>query len=83
MVGMTHLKLAELKMFEERKYSEIGMNELIVYTVSLLSENNHTVTREELVLGAFKMFPKKFGWKPKIKLDDGIKRTITWWKDNF
>ena len=51
--------------------------------MSLLSENNHVVTREELVLGAFKMFPKKFGWKPKIKLDDGIKRTITWWKDNF
>ena len=63
MVGTTHLKLAELKMFEERKYSEIGMNELIVYTVSLLSENNHIVTREELVLGAFKMFPKKFGLK--------------------
>lgn len=63
MVGTIHLKLAELKMFEERKYSEIGMNELIVYTVSLLSENNHMVTREELVLGAFKMFPKKFGLK--------------------
>ena len=29
------------------------------------------------------MAKKKFGWKPKIKLDDGIKRTITWWKDNF
>tara|TARA_B100001964_G_scaffold233959_1_gene291930 strand:+ start:220 stop:882 length:663 start_codon:yes stop_codon:yes gene_type:complete len=57
------LKLAELKMFEENKYSNIGMNELIVYTVHILSENNHIVTREELVLGAFKMFPKKFGLK--------------------
>lgn len=23
------------------------------------------------------------GWKPKVGLDEGIKKTIKWWKDNF
>jgi len=54
-------KLDDLNMFEENKYSDIGMNELIVYTTHILSENNQPITREEIVLGAFKMFPKKFG----------------------
>jgi nucleoside-diphosphate-sugar epimerase len=26
---------------------------------------------------------KKLGWKPKIKLEDGIKSTIGWWKENI
>ena len=26
---------------------------------------------------------KKLGWKPKIKLEDGIKSTIGWWKKNI
>jgi nucleoside-diphosphate-sugar epimerase len=26
---------------------------------------------------------KKLGWKPKIKLEDGIKNTIGWWKENI
>ena len=52
------MKIDKLKMFEENKYSEIGMNELIVYTTFKLSEEKSTITREELVLGAFKLFPK-------------------------
>ena len=55
------MRLEDLKMFEENKYIDVGMNELIVYTVNKLSEQNRSITREELVLGAFKMFPKKFG----------------------
>lgn len=50
-------------MFEESKYSDIGMNELIVYTTFKLSKEKGTITREELVLGAFKLFPKKFSLK--------------------
>jgi len=57
------MKIDKLKMFEENKYSEIGMNELIVYTTFKLSEEKSTITREELVLGAFKLFPKKFSLK--------------------
>jgi GDP-L-fucose synthase len=26
---------------------------------------------------------KELGWEPKIKLDDGIKTTIEWWKENI
>lgn len=26
---------------------------------------------------------KELGWEPKIKLDDGIKKTINWWKNNI
>ena len=26
---------------------------------------------------------KELGWKPKISLDEGIKRTIAWWKENI
>lgn len=26
---------------------------------------------------------KRLGWKPKIKLDDGIKSTLIWWKSNL
>lgn len=26
---------------------------------------------------------KELGWKPKISLDDGIKRTIAWWRDHI
>ena len=26
---------------------------------------------------------KELGWKPKIDLDDGIKTTIDWWKENI
>tara|TARA_S200000501_G_scaffold333072_1_gene336224 strand:+ start:125 stop:784 length:660 start_codon:yes stop_codon:yes gene_type:complete len=55
------MRLEELKMFEENKYTDIGMNELIVYTANKLCENSRSITREELVLGAFKLFPKKFG----------------------
>lgn len=55
------MRLEDLKMFEENKYIDVGMNELIVYTAHKLSEQNRSITREELVLGAFKMFPKKFG----------------------
>ncbi len=29
------------------------------------------------------MARKKFGWKPKVNLDNGIKKTVDWWKDNF
>ena len=57
------MKVNELKMFEESKYSDIGMNELIVYTTFKLSKEKGTITREELVLGAFKLFPKKFSLK--------------------
>ena len=57
------MKVNELKMFEESKYSDIGMNELIVYTTFKLSKEKGTITREELVLGAFKLFPKKFRLK--------------------
>lgn len=57
------MKIDKLTMFEENKYSEIGMNELIVYTLFRLSEEKRTITREELVLGAFKLFPKKFSLK--------------------
>ena len=57
------MKINELIMFEENKYSEIGMNELIVYTTFKLSKEKGTITREELVLGAFKLFPKKFSLK--------------------
>ncbi len=55
------MRLEDLKMFEENKYIDVGMNELIVYTAHKLCEQNRSITREELVLGAFKMFPKKFG----------------------
>lgn len=48
-------------MLTENKYSDIGMNELIVYTAYKLCDDNRSITREELVLGAFKLFPKKFG----------------------
>ena len=48
------MKVNELKMFEESKYSDIGMNELIVYTTFKLSKEKGTITREEVVLGAFK-----------------------------
>ena len=57
------MKIDKLTMFEENKYSEIGMNELVVYTLFRLSEESRTITREELVLGAFKLFPKKFSLK--------------------
>jgi hypothetical protein len=55
------MRLEELKMFEENKYIDVGMNELIVFTANKLCEETRSITREELVLGAFKMFPKKFG----------------------
>jgi dTDP-D-glucose 4,6-dehydratase len=25
---------------------------------------------------------KKFGWKPKIKLDEGLKLTFDWYREN-
>ena len=50
------MRLEELKMFEENKYTDIGMNELIVYTANKLCENSRSITREELILGAFKLF---------------------------
>jgi len=55
------MRLEELQMLTENKYSDIGMNELIVYTAYKLCDDNRSITREELVLGAFKLFPKKFG----------------------
>ena len=26
---------------------------------------------------------KEIGWKPRVSLDEGIKRTISWWKRNI
>jgi nucleoside-diphosphate-sugar epimerase len=26
---------------------------------------------------------KELGWKPQVKLEDGIARTISWWRDNI
>ena len=26
---------------------------------------------------------KKIGWEPKIKLEDGLKKTIDWYKSNL
>ena len=26
---------------------------------------------------------RELGWKPKVTIDDGIKKTIKWWKSNI
>ena len=31
----------------------------------------------------YSLAKKELGWEPKTKLEDGIKETIKWWKENI
>ncbi len=45
---------------DENQYNRIDNDRLILYVVSYLEENNVEPTFEKIVIGAYKLFPKRF-----------------------
>ena len=36
-----------------------------------------------VLLADVKMLEQEVGWKPKISLEEGLMRTVAWWKENI
>ncbi|MGB9845800.1 MAG: hypothetical protein ACPLF9_08595 [Methanothermobacter tenebrarum] len=52
--------LENLKAFEEARYEDIDLDHLIMYSVGLLKKIGADLSLENVVVAAFKLFPKKF-----------------------
>jgi len=52
--------LEKCKPLDENQYNHIDNDRLILYVVNYLEENNMEPTFEKIVIGAYKLFPKRF-----------------------
>jgi hypothetical protein len=52
--------LIDLENIEERKYAGIGLDNLIVYTVSRLADMGVDLSFENIAVAAYRLFPAKF-----------------------
>ncbi|MGD1059933.1 MAG: hypothetical protein ABR879_00535 [Methanomassiliicoccales archaeon] len=59
--------------YEEEKYSSLGLNPLMAYTVSLLAENGLPTSFEYVVVAAYRMFPMKFGLTGFTEMPDAAR----------
>lgn len=54
------MKLNEISAFDEDLYRNLDIDRLVVYVLFYLEENNIQLTIENIIIGAFKLFPNKF-----------------------
>lgn len=73
-------KMEKLKSFETEKYKHIDIDRLVMYTAVELDKLKIELSLENIVVGAFKLFPKKFSlpgypeYPDAIRVDKALRR---------
>jgi len=57
---MNDLNINKIKSIKINKYQDIGMNDLVCYAIFKNADEKNLISRENLVMSCFKLFPQKF-----------------------
>ena len=60
---MSNLNIDKIKAIKLNKYIDIGMNDLVCYAIFKNADEKNLISREQLVISCFKLFPQKFSMR--------------------
>ncbi|MFA5292577.1 MAG: hypothetical protein WC496_06025 [Phycisphaerae bacterium] len=73
-------KVEKLKSFDPAKYNSIDLDRLVIYTVTKLGEYKIELSLENIIVGAFKLFPKKFSLAGYPEFPDATRIEKSLWR---
>lgn len=73
-------KIEKLKSFDHAKYDSIDLDRLVIYTVTKLGEYKIELSLENIIVGAFKLFPKKFSLAGYPEFPDATRIEKSLWR---
>jgi len=73
MLGEIKLENRNKIIYDEKTYTSVGLENLVLYGIYLTSERGENCTFEKLVAECFSQFPKVFGFKRYLEWPDSLK----------
>jgi hypothetical protein len=73
-------KIKKLKPFDVTKYDSIDLDRLVIYTVTKLRLSGIELSLENIIVGAFRLFPKKFSLVGFYEFPDATRIEKSLWR---
>jgi len=73
-------KIEKLKPFDPANYDSIDLDRLVIYTAVKLQELGVELSLENIIVGSFKLFPKKFSLVGYIEFPDATRVEKSLWR---
>jgi len=73
-------KIRKLKALEPASYEPIDLDRLVIYTTTELEELGVELSLENIIVGAFKLFPKKFSLAGYLEFPDATRVEKCLWR---
>ncbi len=73
-------KINKLKSFKTESYESIDLDRLVMYTTIKLQEIGVELSLENIIVGAFKLFPKKFSLSGYFEFPDATRVEKSLWR---
>ncbi len=73
-------KIEKLKTFDFKSYDTIDLDRLVIYTTLALSDLGVELSLENIIVGAFKIFPKKFSLTGYLEFPDATRVEKSLWR---